>query len=95
MAIKDEYEVARLYTDGSFARQVAATFEGDLKFEFHLAPPLLGRKNAKGEAIKTSFGPWMMPVFKGLARLKFLRGTPLDVFGYAKERRLERKLIAV
>ncbi|MEJ0095588.1 MAG: indolepyruvate ferredoxin oxidoreductase family protein [Methylocella sp.] len=93
MAIKDEYEVARLYTDGSFAKQIAAAFEGDLKFEFHLAPPLLGRKNAKGEAIKTSFGPWVMPVFKALARLRFLRGTPLDVFGYAKERRLERKLI--
>ena len=91
MAIKDEYEVARLYADGDFAKQVDAAFDGDLRFEFHLAPPLLGRKNAKGEAIKASFGPWMMGVFQGLARLKFLRATPFDVFGYTGERRLERK----
>ncbi|WPP05211.1 indolepyruvate ferredoxin oxidoreductase family protein [Methylocella tundrae] len=94
MAVKDEYEVARLYTDGSFAKQVAQTFEGDLRFEFHLAPPILGRKNARGEAVKTSFGPWMMTAFKALARLKFLRATPFDIFGYTAERRLERKLIA-
>jgi indolepyruvate ferredoxin oxidoreductase len=94
MAIKDEYEVARLYTNGTFAKQVSAAFEGDLKFEFHLAPPILGRKNVKGEAVKMSFGPWIIPVFKGLARLKHLRGTPFDVFGYSKERRLERKLTA-
>jgi indolepyruvate ferredoxin oxidoreductase len=93
MAIKDEYEVARLYSDGAFARQVAAAFDGAHRFEFHLAPPLFGRRNAKGEAIKASFGPWMMGVFKVLARLKFLRETPFDVFGYTTERRLERKLI--
>ena len=56
--------------------------------------PLVGRKNAKGEALKRSFGPWMMSVFKPLARLKFLRATPLDLFGYAKERRIERKLLS-
>ena len=94
MAVKDEYEVARLYSDGVFARQVAAAFDGDLRFEFHLALPLLGRKNAKGEPVKRSFGPWMMSVFKQLARLKFLRATPLDVFSYAKERRIERKLLS-
>jgi indolepyruvate ferredoxin oxidoreductase len=94
MAIKDEYEVARLYADGVFAKQVAAAFDGDIRFEFHLAPPILRRKNAKGEAIKESFGPWMMGVFKVLKRLKFLRETPFDVFGYTKERHLERKLIA-
>ncbi|WOJ90080.1 indolepyruvate ferredoxin oxidoreductase family protein [Methylocapsa polymorpha] len=94
MAIKDEYEVARLYADGSFARQAAAAFDGDLTFEFHLAPPFLGRKNAKGEALKTSFGPWIMQAFKLLARLKGLRGTPFDMFGYANERRIERKLLA-
>jgi len=94
MAVKDEYEVARLYSDGSFARQLAATFEGDVRLEFHLAPPILGRKNAKGELIKTSFGPWMMRLFKVLPRLKSLRGTPFDVFGWSRERRLERQLLA-
>ncbi len=94
MAIKDEYEVARLYSDGAFEKQVAAAFDGDLRFEFHLAPPFIGRRNAKGEAVKMSFGPWMMGVFKGLARLKFLRATPFDIFGFTQERQLERKLIA-
>ncbi|SFK38457.1 indolepyruvate ferredoxin oxidoreductase family protein [Methylocapsa palsarum] len=93
MAIKDEYEVARLYSDGSFARQLAATFEGDLKLEYHLAPPFLARKGSNGEPLKISFGSWMAPVFKILASLKVLRGTPLDVFSYTKERRAERKLI--
>ena len=94
MAYKDEYEVARLYTDGSFARQVAAAFEGKLRFEFHLAPPLLGRKDAHtGEAKKTSFGPWMMTAFRMLAKLKGLRGTAFDIFGYSAERRTERALI--
>ncbi len=94
MAIKDEYEVARLYTDGVFAREVEAAFDGDLKLELHLAPPIFGRKTATGEALKTSFGPWILPAFKLLARLKRLRGTPLDVFGYSNERRIERKLLA-
>jgi indolepyruvate ferredoxin oxidoreductase len=93
MAIKDEYEVARLYSDGVFAKQVAAAFDGELRFEFHLAPPFLRRKNEKGEALKASFGPWMMRVFRLLAPLKVLRETPFDVFGYTKERHLERKLI--
>ena len=94
MAYKDEYEVARLYTDGSFARQVAATFEGDMRMEVHLAPPILGRKDDKGHPKKTTFGPWMFKAFGLLARFKFLRGTPLDIFGYSEERRTERKLIA-
>jgi indolepyruvate ferredoxin oxidoreductase len=93
MAIKDEYEVARLYSDGSFARQLAATFEGDLKLEYHLAPPFLARKNPNGEPRKMTFGTWMKPVFKMLASLKVLRATPLDVFGYTDERRTERRLI--
>ena len=93
MAVKDEYEVARLYTDGSFAKQVAAAFEGDLRFEFHLAPPILGRKDAQGMPKKTSFGPWMMKAFGVLAKLKGLRGTAFDVFGYSEERRTERRLI--
>jgi indolepyruvate ferredoxin oxidoreductase len=96
MAYKDEYEVARLYTDGSFLRQVAAEFEGEnLRFEFHLAPPLLAPVDKRtGLPKKLSFGPWMMTVFKLLARLKFLRGTPFDPFGYSAERRRERALIA-
>jgi indolepyruvate ferredoxin oxidoreductase len=95
MAYKDEYEVARLYTDGSFQRQVAQAFEGDLRFEFHLAPPLLARKDPMtGEAKKMSFGPWMMKAFGLLAQLKFLRGTKLDIFGYSADRREERALIA-
>ncbi len=93
MAVKDEYEVARLYTDGSFAKQVASKFEGDLRFEFHLAPPIMGRKDEQGRPKKTTFGPWMMKAFKVLAALKGLRGTPLDAFGYTHERRTERRLI--
>ncbi|CUA84797.1 TPP-dependent indolepyruvate ferredoxin oxidoreductase, alpha subunit [Chelatococcus sambhunathii] len=94
MAYKDEYEVARLYTDGSFEKQVRATFSGEnLRYEFHLAPPILGRKDASGNPKKTSFGPRMLPVFRMLAKLKVLRGTPLDIFGYTAERRMERQLI--
>jgi len=96
MAYKDEYEVARLYSNGEFLRQVATEFGGDkLKFEFHLAPPLLARRDpATGAPRKISFGPWMLSVFTLLARLKFLRGGAFDPFGYAKERRIERRLIA-
>ena len=95
MAYKDEYEVARLYTDGSFLKQVAATFDGDnLRFEFHLAPPLLARRDkTTGLPRKMSFGPWMMPLFRLLAKLKFLRGTAFDPFGYTTERRTERRLL--
>ncbi|NWG23911.1 MAG: indolepyruvate ferredoxin oxidoreductase family protein [Pseudorhodoplanes sp.] len=96
MAYKDEYEVARLYTDGTFLRQVADSFEGDtLRFEFHLAPPLLAKVDkATGEAKKMSFGPSMMTAFGILKRFKFLRGSLLDPFGHTEERRTERRLIA-
>jgi indolepyruvate ferredoxin oxidoreductase len=96
MAYKDEYEVARLYADGSFRKQVANELGGDnLRFEFHLAPPLLARRDpATGLPRKMSFGSWMMGAFGLLARLKFLRGTPFDIFGYSQERRTERRLIA-
>jgi len=94
MAIKDEYEVARLYTDGSFARQLAATFDGDLKLTYHLAPPILGRKNASGEPVKSAFGGWLRPLFRVLAALKRLRGTAFDIFGYTRDRKLERKLLS-
>ncbi len=94
MAYKDEYEVARLYTDGSFAKQIAASFDGDLKLEFHLAPPLLAKHDpVTGRPRKMNFGPWMMKAFDGLARFKFLRGTPFDPFGYSLERKTERRLI--
>jgi indolepyruvate ferredoxin oxidoreductase len=95
MAYKDEYEVARLYSDGAFVQQVAGTFEGnDLRFEFHLAPPLLARRDrTTGLPRKMSFGPWLLPAFRLLAKLKFLRGTPFDPFGRTHERRTERKLI--
>jgi indolepyruvate ferredoxin oxidoreductase len=93
MAYKDEYEVARLYTDGSFHKQLKAQFDGDVRLEFHLAPPLLGKKDAQGNPVKTSFGPWMLKSFEVLARLKGLRGTKLDLFGYTEERKMERRLI--
>jgi indolepyruvate ferredoxin oxidoreductase len=94
MAYKDEYEVARLYADGTFAAQLAKTFEGDIKLEFHLAPPIFARRDpATGVPRKIAFGPWMMGVFKVLAALKGLRGTPFDVFGHSAERRMERRLI--
>ncbi len=95
MAYKDEYEVARLYTDGAFASQVKNAFDGDnLRFEFHLAPPILARRDpATGLPRKTSFGPWLMPAFRVLAKFKLLRGTALDPFGRTLERRTERQLI--
>ncbi|MBB6309416.1 indolepyruvate ferredoxin oxidoreductase family protein [Xanthobacter tagetidis] len=95
MAYKDEYEVARLFTDGDFLRQVDGAFDGTLRFEFHMAPPLLARANpATGEPRKMSFGPWMLKALGVLAKFKGLRGTALDVFGYSAERRTERRLVA-
>ena len=95
MAYKDEYEVARLFSDGAFLRQAAAEFDGKLRFTFHLAPPLLARRDpATGEPKKMTFGPWMLRGFGLLAKLKFLRGTAFDPFGRGEERRSERRLIA-
>ena len=95
MAIKDEYEVARLYTDGAFAKQLSAAFDGDIRLEFHLAPPILGQRDpVTGHLRKRSFGPWMMKAFRILAAMKGLRGTRLDVFGRTQERRMERQLLA-
>ncbi len=90
MAYKDEYEVARLHSDGAFAAQIAAQFEGDYKLQFHLAPPLLARKGSNGKPRKQAYGAWMQTGFRALAGMKRLRGTPLDVFGYTSERRQER-----
>ena len=94
LAIKDEYEVARLYAETDFAARVAAEFEGDYKLAFHLAPPAFSRRDPlTGVAAKRRFGPWMLKTFALLARLRRIRGTALDVFGRSAERRRERALI--
>jgi indolepyruvate ferredoxin oxidoreductase len=94
MAYKDEYEVARLHSDKAFHERIANQFEGDYKLRVHLAPPLLAKKNEKGELIKKPYGPFMFTAFGWLAKFKGLRGTALDVFGYTAERRMERALIS-
>ena len=95
MAYKDEYEVARLYTDGVFLNNLKNTFDGDYKLQFNLAPPLLAKRDPRtGHLQKMTFGPWLLPAFRALAKLRVLRGTPLDVFGYTAERKMERQLIA-
>ncbi len=94
MAYKDEYEVARLHTDTAFLDKIAAQFEGDYKLNYHLAPPLIAKKNDKGQLVKQKFGPSMLMGFKLLAKLKGLRGTALDIFGKSEERKMERALIA-
>jgi indolepyruvate ferredoxin oxidoreductase len=88
LAYKDEYEVARLHADAAFRKRIEGMFEGDYRVVYHLAPPLLTKKEEKWR-----FGPWMLPVFRVLRNLKFLRGTALDPFGYTEERRTERALI--
>ncbi len=95
MAYKDEYEVARLQTDERFLARLKADFTGNYRLNFHLAPPIFPLRNkATGEPKKLHFGPWMLPVFRLLARMKRLRGSPYDLFGWLPERKLERKLIA-
>lgn len=95
MAYKDEYEVARLYVDGTFAKKLGDRFEGDFRLSFHLAPPLFARRDPMtGHLQKEEYGEWVMRAFRMLARLKFLRGTIFDPFGYSNERKSERKLIA-
>ncbi|QHI98969.1 indolepyruvate ferredoxin oxidoreductase family protein [Xylophilus rhododendri] len=93
MAYKDEYEVARLQADSGFLQKIEAMFEGDFRLHYHLAPPILGKRNARGEPVKQRFGPWMLPAFRLLARMKFLRGTAFDPFGRTEERRTERALV--
>jgi indolepyruvate ferredoxin oxidoreductase len=93
MAYKDEYEVARLYTDGRFVEQLKSQFEGDFSLKFNLAPPLFAKKDAKGQLVKAEFGSWMWSAFKLLAKCKGLRGGAFDVFGYSEERKMERALI--
>ncbi len=93
MSYKDEYEVARLYTDGSFQRQLADQFEGDVKLEFHMAPPLLARPKNGQAPKKIVLGAWMLPAMKLLAKGKALRGSWFDLFGHTEERRMERYLV--
>jgi indolepyruvate ferredoxin oxidoreductase len=97
MAYKDEYEVARLHSDTKFLAKVASQFEGemgkDYQLAYHLAPPAIASKNARGELQKQRFGPWMQSAFRLLVKLKGLRGTALDPFGRSEERRVERALI--
>jgi indolepyruvate ferredoxin oxidoreductase len=95
LAYKDEYEVARLYSSDEFRRQLDATFEGDYTLRFNLAPPMLSRIDpASGRPQKREYGPWMLGAFRLLAKLRGLRGTAFDPFGYGEDRRLERQLIA-
>ncbi len=94
MAYKDEYEVARLYSSQGFTKRLNETFEGPFRLEFHFAPPLFSTRDPHtGLPAKQTYGPWMLRVLKLLTRLRALRGTPFDPFGYTKERRAERALI--
>ena len=94
LAYKDEYEVARLYTSDDFERRIREQFEGDYELRFNLAPPLLAKRDpVTGQLKKREYGPWVLRAFRLLARLRSLRGTALDVFGYTGERRAERALI--
>jgi indolepyruvate ferredoxin oxidoreductase len=94
MAYKDEYEVARLYADGGFAKKLSEKFDGNFRLKFYLAPPIFARRDkATGHLRKTEFGGWMIHAFRLLAKLKVLRGTAYDPFGRSAERKAERKLI--
>jgi indolepyruvate ferredoxin oxidoreductase len=94
MAIKDEYEVARLFTDGAFQRHLHLEFEGVGRLRYHMAPPLLGKRDAQGQPVKQAFGPWLKPLLHVLASAKWLRATRFDPFGRTHERRMERRLLA-
>ncbi|WP_300375835.1 indolepyruvate ferredoxin oxidoreductase family protein [Henriciella sp.] len=91
MAYKDEYEVARLYTDGSFEKKLRETFHGG-KVKYHMAPPVLSKKDANGHLMKKTFGPWMKTAFSLMKHFKFLRGTWADPFGLTAERKMERRI---
>ncbi|MCI4440760.1 indolepyruvate ferredoxin oxidoreductase family protein [Tibeticola sp.] len=94
MSVKDEYEVARLYSDGSLERALEAQFEGSYTLTYHFAPPLLARARGGQPPRKWRFGPWVRPLLRLLAQGRRLRGTPLDPFGHTAERRMERRLLA-
>ncbi len=94
MAYKDEYEVARLFTDGEFQRALQHQFEGDVQLEFYMAPPVISRSKDGEAPRKLRLGAWMLPAMRLLAQGRRLRGTALDLFGRSAERRMERALIA-
>jgi indolepyruvate ferredoxin oxidoreductase len=94
LAYKDEYEVARLFAETDFIDKLKERIDGTFELHFHLAPPILERQDrATGRVRKREFGPWVLPLFRLLAKLKFLRGSRWDIFGYGAERRAERELI--
>jgi len=94
MSYKDEYEVARLYSNNEFINKINETFEGNFKINFHLAPPIFYKKDkVTGNPLKMTFGSWTMNLFKFISKFKFLRGTYFDLFGYFEERKIERLLI--
>ncbi len=94
LAYKDEYEVARLYSDGRFRASLERQFDGEYRLSVHLAPPLIASRDPETGALrKREYGPWVLRAMGLLARLRRLRGTPLDPFGYTEERRMERALI--
>lgn len=94
MAYKDEYEVARLYTDGTFAESIRNTFQDGGTVKLHLAPPMIAEKDPNtGHLKKRTYGPWMLQAFGILKNFKRLRGTAFDPFGYTDERKMERALI--
>ena len=92
MAYKDEYEVARIYADPTYLKGLKEEFGEDVKPTFYLAPPLFAKKDHNGLPIKKKYGPWMLHVFRVLARLKGLRGTRFDLVGWMDERKHERQL---
>jgi indolepyruvate ferredoxin oxidoreductase len=95
LAYKDEYEVARLHTESGFVESVKRNFGDGVRMSFHFSPPLLARKDsATGRPKKYELGPWVLPILRVLAKLKWLRGTKLDPFGRSADRRLERELLA-
>jgi indolepyruvate ferredoxin oxidoreductase len=94
LAIKDEYEVARLHARPEFLARIREQFEGDYTLKFHLAPPTLAKPDAAGQVHKREYGAWMLTVFRVLAGLRFLRGSALDPFRRSEDRKLEQRLLA-
>ncbi len=94
MAIKDEWEVARLYSSGEFEKRLAQTFDGDYTVHFNLAPPLLAKRDEDGKLRKSEFGPWVFKAFKLIARFRRFRGAWFDLFSRTDERKMERQLLA-
>src|SRR5690606_1841351 len=92
MAYKDEYEVARLYSEPAFMEQLQQQFEAGFEVNFHTAPPWISRLGSTGRPLKRQLGGWMLKFMPGLAKGRALRGTAFDLFGYQAERKMEREL---